>query len=87
MESNSNMVKIKEIHDNFIEINDSSFIWFIALTAVGVIVFSYILWFLFKLITKKREENRCKIYLKALNDIDWSNPKRDSYRVKSMADI
>ncbi len=58
MESNSNMVKIKEIHDNFIEINDSSFIWFIALTAVGVIVFSYILWFLFSINHKKERRKQ-----------------------------
>ncbi len=76
-------MKIPEIKDIKppVEISDYSFYLFIFLVVVGVVVALFLGWFLIKKINLKRKENRAKLYLEALNNIDWSDPKAAAYKI------
>jgi len=76
-------MKIPEIKDIKppVEINDYSFYLFIFLVVVGVVAVIFLGWFLIKKINLKRKENRAKLYLEALNNIDWSDPKAAAYKI------
>jgi hypothetical protein len=74
------MPEIKDIKPP-VEINDYSLYLFILLVVVGVAVALFLGWLLIKRINLKRRENRAKLYLEALHNIDWSDPKAAAYKI------
>ncbi len=78
-----NSVRLPEIKDIKppVEISDHSLYIFIFLVLIAVLIVAFLIWQLLKLIKKRKKENLAKIYLEALHNIDWSNPKEAAYKI------
>ncbi len=79
MESNTT-VKIRDIRP-FIDIQDSSLIWFLLLATVATAALIFFGRYLYRVLKKRRERDKLKLYLEALHNIDWSDPKKASYKI------
>jgi hypothetical protein len=79
MESNTT-VKIRDIRP-FIDIQDSSLIWFLLLATVATTALIFFGRYLYRVLKKRRERDKLKLYLEALHNIDWSDPKKASYKI------
>ena len=79
MESSSS-IKIRDIRP-FIDIQDSSFIWFLILVTLVTVALIFLGRQLYTLLKRKREKDKMKLYLEALHNIDWSDPKKASYKI------
>ena len=78
-----NDLKLPEIKDIKppVEIVDHSIYIFIILIVLGAVVVGFLGWQIVKIVKKRRRENLAKIYLEALHNIDWSDPKQAAYKI------
>jgi len=76
-------MKLPEIKDIKppVEIDDYSIYLFAILVVIGGALVIALGWFLIKKINLKRKQNRAKLYLEALHNIDWSDPKVAAYKI------
>ena len=74
-------VKLAEIKGSLVDINDYSLYIFILMVILGLAVVAFAGFWAFKKLKIRREKNLEKLYLQALHDIDWSDPKEASYKI------
>lgn len=74
-----NNLKIHDIKP-LVEVSDYSLYLFISLLIIGIIVFSYLLYFLYQKFTNKKQ-NRQKFHIQELKTMNYTQSKTAAYNI------